>query len=223
MFKGFSQHTIDFMCNLSLNNNKPWFLAHKSDFQQNFQLPMKQLGQDVFAIVSKKYPNHDFIHKLSRIYRDARYMRAGDGPYRTSMWFSIEKPSTGEWTDKPVFWFDLSPENWSYGMGYGGAKAETMTKFRAQLDKDPKKFANLIAFLDRQTEFILEGDEYKRPKIAPTTKLSPWYNKKSFSLIHKQTNDKELFSPDLTDRIANGMISLMPLYDYLVSINNETS
>lgn len=221
MFEGFSPKTIDFMHNLGLNNEKPWFEAHKPEFQQVFQQPMKALGQTVFEKVSSKYGDRGFIHKLSRIYRDARYMRAGDGPYRTSLWFSIEKPANGEWTDRPVFWFDLSPEGWSYGMGYGGAKAETMAKFRARLDKNPGEFERLVAYLDKQAEFVLDGQEYTRKKEAPTAKLVPWYNRKSFSLIHKQANGKELFSPNLADRIADGMMELMPIYDYLVTIDSD--
>lgn len=219
-FEGFSPATIHFLAGLSLNNEKPWFEAHKAEFQQVFQLPMKTLGQTVFQKVANAHKDHNFIHKLSRIYRDARYLRPGDGPYRTSLWFSIEKPTTKEWTDTPVFWFDLSAETWSYGMGYGGAKAETMAKFRASLDKDPKKFEQLIAPLTHQTEFILEGEEYKRQKPAPTPKTSPFYNKKSFSLIHRQQNGTELYSKDLADRLAAGMISLLPLYDYLDTLNS---
>ena len=127
-FTGFSPRTLKFIHALSLNNEKPWFLAHKTEFLEHFQKPMKALGQAVFLRVAGETNSRGFIHKVSRIYRDARYMRAGDGPYRTSMWFSIEHPTAGEWTDRPVFWFDLSPDGWSYGMGYGGAKAETMTK-----------------------------------------------------------------------------------------------
>lgn len=219
-FEGFSPNTIDFMYNLGLNNEKAWFESHKSEFQQVLQYPMKALGKTVFEKVSGKYSDSGFIHKVSRIYRDARYLRAGDGPYRTSLWFSIERPSKGEWTDVPVFWFDLSPESWSYGMGYGGAKSETMTKFRAQVDKEPKKFAKLVSFLDNQQEFILDGKDYVRKKEAPSEKIADWYNKKSFSLIHRQANGEELFTPKLADRVASGMISLMPLYDYLIALDS---
>jgi uncharacterized protein (TIGR02453 family) len=220
-FKGFSPRTIKFMWELGLNNEKPWFEAHKAEFQQEFQLPMKALGRAVFDKISKKYGDRGFIHKVSRIYRDARYLRPGDGPYRTGMWVSVERPTGAEWTDHPVFWFDLGPENWSYGMGYGGAKAETMAKFRARIDKDPKKFERLTAFLGKQTEFVLDGDEYARKKEAPTKKTAAWYNKKSFSLIHRQPNGDELFSPDLADRVAEGMMSLMPLYDYLATLDSD--
>ncbi|MDR3297984.1 MAG: DUF2461 domain-containing protein [Candidatus Nomurabacteria bacterium] len=223
MFEGFSPRTIDFIANLSLNNNKPWFEAHKSEFQQVFQFPMKALSQTVFKKVSDKHPDHHFTNKVSRIYKDARYLRATDGPYRTSLWFSIEKPRLGAaWTDTPVFWFDLSLDGWSYGMGYGGAKSETMAKLRAQIDKDPKQFEKLTAFLDKQHEFVLDGADYVRQKPAPSPQTAPWYNKKSFSLIHKQNLSQELFSANLADHIAKGMMSLMPLYDYLIELNPKT-
>ena len=221
MFEGFSPETIDFVCNLGLNNEKPWFEAHKVEFQRVYQQPMRALEQAVFAKVSDGREKYGFIHKLSRIYRDARYLRPGDGPYRTSLWFSIEKPSAGEWTDTPVFWFELSAESWSYGMGYGGAKAETMAKLRARIDQDAKKFEKLVAFLDKQTEFVLEGDDYRRKKEVPSVKVADWYNKKSFSLIHRQTNGAELFLPDLVDRIADGMLALMPIYDFLMTLDSE--
>lgn len=181
---------------------------------------MKELGQAVFERVANECTRHGFIHKLSRIYKDARRLRGGEGPYRSNMWFSIEKPS-GEWTYAPVFWFELEPEGWSYGLGYYQAKPETMAKMRARIDRDPKRFERIIAFLEKQDEFILDGPEYVRKKEAPTEKTAAWYNKKSFSLIHKQPNGDELFSQDLIDRIANGMLSLVPLYDYFITLDSD--
>jgi len=124
MFDGFSQRTIDFMWSLRLNNEKIWFEAHKGDFQRDFQTPMKLLGREVFERISADYDGHGFIHKLSRVYKDARRVKCGE-PYRCNLWFSIEKPSE-EWTSTPVFWFELAPENWSYGMGYYSARPMTI-------------------------------------------------------------------------------------------------
>ena len=186
MFDGFSQRTIDFMWGLRLNNYKAWFEEHKSEYQQDFQTPMKMLGREVFERMTADYSSHGFIHKLSRIYKDARRVRGGE-PYRCNMWFSIEKPSE-EWTSKPVFWFELSPDSWSYGLGYYQARPLTMAKLRARIDRDPKKFEKLISPLQQQDEFVLDGDEYARKKEAPTPKTAVWYNKKSLSLIHSRQN-----------------------------------
>jgi len=219
MFQGFSPQTIDFMWNLRLNNQKIWFEENKEAFQQDFQGPMKALGQEVFGRIAADYGKHGFIHKLSRIYKDARRVRDGE-PYRCNLWFSIEKPSE-EWTSTPVFWFELSPEEWSYGLGYYQAKPITMAKLRARIDRDPKKFEKLIAPLGKQEEFILDGDEYKRKKEAPSQKTATWYNKKSLSLIHRQQNGEELFSPELTDRLVSGYQFLMPFYDYFIALDSD--
>jgi len=219
MFEGFSPRTIDFMWNLRLNNQKPWFEAHKDEYLRDFLSPMKELGREVFERVTTAYGNHGFIHKVSRIYKDARRLR-GDGPYRDHLWFSIERPSE-EWTSTPVFWFELSPEDWSYGLGYYQAKPETMAKLRARIDRNPGKFEKLIAPLAKQDEFVLDGPEYARKKAAPTPKTAEWYNKKSFSLIHNQQNGTELFSPELTNRLVTGYEFLMPLYDYLITLDSD--
>jgi len=217
-FTGFTQNTINFMWNLRLNNNKPWFEEHKDEFIRSFQAPMKALGQEVFKRVTDNFSEHNFIHKVSRIYKDARRVHDGE-PYRTNLWFSIEQPSE-RWTSTPVFWFEISPENWSYGLGYYAAQAETMAKFRSSIDKNPKKFEKIIAPLDKQNEFILDGPEYVRKKESPTLKTAPWYNKKSFSLIHSRQIGEELFSHELTDRLVKGYSFLMPLYNYLITLDS---
>jgi len=219
MFSGFTQRTIDFMWNLRMNNEKSWFEAHKEEFLMDFQAPMKLLGQEVFERINADYGKYCFIHKLSRIYKDARRTHGGE-PYRSNMWFSIEKLSE-EWTSTPVFWFELSPENWSYGMGYYQAKPATMAALRARIDSDPKKFEKLISPLGKQSEFALEGDEYARKKDAPTPKTAAWYNRKSFSLIHSEQNGEELFSPELADRLVAGYKFLMPFYGYFIMLGSQ--
>ena len=136
------------------------------------------------------------------------------------MWFSIERPSE-EWTSTPVFWFELAPEEWSYGLGYYQARPDTMAKHRARIDKNPKAFEKLIAPLGKQDEFVLDGPEYKRKKDAPTPETADWYNKKSFSLIHNQPNGDELFSPEIADRVIKGFSFLMPLYDYFITLDSD--
>ena len=219
MFSGFTSKTVDFMWNLRLNNERTWFEANKESFKQDFQAPMKALAQDVYERIATDYSKHGFSHKVSRIYKDARRVRDGE-PYRCNMWFTIEKPSE-EWTATPVFWFELSPDNWRYGLGYYQAKPITMAKFRARIDRDTAAFEKLIAPLKKQDEFILDGDDYKRKKEAPSPDVSDWYNKKSLILIHQQENDNELFSPKLVDRLVKGYKFLMPYYDYLITLDSD--
>jgi uncharacterized protein (DUF2461 family) len=71
---------------IQLNNNKPWFEEHKDEYKRDFQAPMKELGQEVYARITDDYDKRGFIHKLSRIYKDARRVR--DGSLYRDIWFS---------------------------------------------------------------------------------------------------------------------------------------
>ncbi|MDR1705057.1 MAG: DUF2461 domain-containing protein [Clostridiales bacterium] len=216
MFKGFSQATVDFMWGIRLNNDKAWFEAHKEDYKEHFQNPMKELAREAYELLSAESKERSFVHKVSRIYKDARRVRGG-GMYRDHLWFSIERPS-GDWVSTPVFWFELNPDTWSYGLGYYAAKAETMTRFRERIDDAPDRFEDFIRPLEAQSEFVLDGPEYARKKPAPTPASAPWYNKKSLSLIHTQKSGDEIFSRGLLDRVAAGFRFLMPYYDYFTAL-----
>ena len=78
-----------------------------------------------------------------------------------------------------------------------------------------------IAPLENQNEFMLDADEYKRKKEAPSLKTCAWYNMKSFSLAHVQKNGEELFSPELIDRLITGYKFLMPFYDYFITLEYD--
>ncbi len=221
MFKGFTQETIDFMWNIRFNNEKTWFEAHKSEYINNFLTPMKELGRDIYDRLQDDINRRGLIHKVSRIYRDARRLH-GRGPYKDNLWFSFERPGEVA-VGGAGFWFELSPEGWSYGMGFYEAPSATMAKYRARIDNDTKAFEKLIAPLSKQDEFALDGPEYVRKKEAPSKKTAEWYNKKSFSLIHRQPNGDELFSPDLAERLSDGYKFLLPIYDFLASVTADSN
>ena len=162
MFQGFSNETVDFMWGIRFNNEKSWFEQHKETYRAHFYEPMKALAAQVYEIFQDRHGDLELATRVSRIYRDARRLR-GRGPYKDRLWFSMERPSEA-WTHDPVFWFELAPEGYSYGMGYYAAKPATMARFRARLDRDPKPFEKLARPLERQDVFTLEHACYKKPK-----------------------------------------------------------
>ena len=151
MFTGFSDETVDFMWGIRFNNERTWFEAHKEIYLTHFYRPMQALGAEIYDFIRSKRPEYALVNKVTRIYRDARRLH-GRGPYKESLWFSVEEPSE-QWTAKPTFWFELMPEGWTYGMGYYLPKALTMAKLRARIDRDAKTMEALTRALNRQ-----EGD-----------------------------------------------------------------
>lgn len=220
MFTGFTDETVDFMWGIRFNNERAWFEAHKEIYLTQFYQPMRELGDELYDFLREKRPDHGLIRKVTRIYRDARRLH-GRGPYKESLWFSVEQPSE-QWTAHPTFWFELMPEGWCYGMGYYMPKALTMAKLRARIDRDPAAMEALTRKLGRQQEFTLETQDYKKPRSqAPSQLLKPWYQMKSFSIIHQDKLTDELFSREIVDRLKRGYEFLLPYYDYFVTLDGD--
>lgn len=220
MFTGFSDETVDFMWGIRFNNERTWFEAHKEIYLTHFYRPMQALGAEIYDFIRSKRPEYALVNKVTRIYRDARRLH-GRGPYKESLWFSVEEPSE-QWTAKPTFWFELMPEGWTYGMGYYLPKALTMAKLRARIDRDAKTMEALTRALNRQEEFALETESYKRPKgTAPVPLLEPWYRAKSFTICHEEKLTEELFSRAIVERLKQGYEFLLPFYDYFVTLDGD--
>ena len=120
-----------------------------------------------------------------------------------------------------MFWFELGPEGYSYGMGFWQAPAVTMAKFRARMDREPKVMEKLARRFQKQDVFVLEGEDYKRPKAAPSRLLTPWYSKKSFALSHDAPHGEPLWSHDLVDLLLEGYEFLLPYYEYMLSLSGD--
>lgn len=218
MFQGFRQETLDFMWGIRFNNEKVWFEAHKEEYLDTLYRPMKELSRQVYAATMEQNKGLDLSAKVSRIYRDARRLH-GQGPYKDHLWMSMERV-TDDWTEHPAFWFELEPEGYTWGMGYYMPKALTMAKFRARLDHDPKGFEKLVRAFNQQSTFVLDGEDYKRPKGETTPLLTPWYNKKTFSMVGHGAPE-ETFSPDFADKLTAGYESLMPLYRFFLDLEGD--
>ena len=172
MFTGFSDATIDFLWELRFHNERPWFLEHKQVFVDTLDRPMKALAADVTAALEQAYPQRKWYLHVARIYRDARRLH-GNGPYKENLWFTLRCDSS-RGPEIPAFYFEITPHNYSYGMGFYWAKANTMACFRRTIDAAPLPLTALAERLNAQDTFALAGQDYVRPKGDPGALLSPW-------------------------------------------------
>ena len=220
MFTGFTDETVDFMWGIRFNNERSWFEAHKDIYLKHFYQPMRELGDEMYDFIREKRPDYPLIRKVARIYRDARRLH-GRSPYKENLWFSVEQP-VENWTDKPSFWFELTPDGWSYGMGYWMNKPLTMAKLRARMDRDPAAMEQLTRMLNDQTEFSLDTADYKKPRsAAPSPLLEPWYRAKYFAIGHEEKLTEELFDRRIVDHLKQGFEFLLPYYDYFRTLESD--
>lgn len=212
MFTGYSDKTIDFMWGIRLNNNREWFAAHKQDYIENLYTPTVELGKEVYDKFTEKYPKLNLNLHICRIYRDARRLY-GHGPYKDHLWLTI-RPDHDIWSQQPVFWFEITPDEWSYGVGFWNAGAATMAAMRRDMDEDPRRAEKLVRKLKKDGRFSVYGEDYARKKGETTPLLTEWYNKKGISLGCYRPLDETLYTHDLAETLLDGFCFLEPYYRY---------
>ncbi len=215
MFQGYCDATVDFLWGIRFNNERTWFMEHKEDYLNYLQRPTAELAREVQERFLEKFPKEPVNLHVSRIYRDARRLK-GRGPYKDYLWFSL-RIEHGFESRHPELWFDINPEGWTCGLGFWGARPSMMAAMRKDMDEHPDRMRKLVRAFNRQSDFVLGGEDYKRPKIDPSHELAAWYNKKTINLSRSGQIDDTACSHELADIIVEGFTFLKPYYDYFES------
>lgn len=220
-FDGFFHETLAFLKGLEKNNNKTWFEAHRSEYQEYllrpFQLLVAGLSEPMLAI-DPHFGTRPAVDKtLSRIYRDIRFSR-DKSPYRARMWLTFKRPSK-DWKGAPAYFFEISPDSYRYGMGFYSATKATMDRLRQMMDDQDREFLEVLSKYRDQGVFQIEGEQYKRiidPDKPP--EIQEWYQRKNLFLVCNRKIDDVLFSKELVDDLISGFGLLAPLYHFLRTV-----
>lgn len=208
MFVGFSDRTVDFLWGVRFNNNREWMAAHKQEYQNDLLIPLRELAEEVYTAMSTRYPEAQLCLHVARIYRDARRMH-GNGPLKEDLWFSIF--GGGERRIQcPEFYFDVSPDGYSFGLGIWSATPATMARFRRDVQANPKPLTSLAQTFAQQDRFLLQGENYSKAKGDVGMLLNPWYNKRKIYFNCERHYDDAVYSRKIVSELIDGYSFLMP-------------
>lgn len=217
MFNGFSPQTSNFLWELAFNNERPWFLEHREEFEQVLNTPFKALAADTAELMARRFPQRSFRLHVSRIYRDARRL-FGRGPYKDHMWFSLKDNDI--LLDGPCFWFEVGAADYSYGLGFYSATAAQMAAFRRKVDANPARFERLARSVAK-SGFSVTGEEYARSKGSRSEIIDRWYNRKRLGMELSRDFGGDILSPNLPELLADNFGKLLPMYDFFMEIYRE--
>lgn len=217
MFEGFTAQTSNFFWELAFNNERPWFMAHKEEFERILNTPFKALAADTAELMEQRFPARSFRLHVSRIYRDARRL-FGRGPYKDHLWFSLKDNDI--LLDGPCFWFEVGAADYSYGMGFYSATAAQMAAFRRKVDANPARFERLAKAVMR-SGFTVTGEEYARSKGHRSQIIDQWYNRKRLGLEICRDFGGDILSPELPELLVDSYEKLLPMYDFFMEIYRE--
>ena len=213
MTQPLSPRAMDFLLELSINNERPWFSEHKEEFEAVLRRPFNELANETCKLMNDRFPGCGFSVHVSRIYRDARRL-FGRGPYHDHLWFSLQREDCRH--QGPMLWFEFGLSGTSHGLGYWERSADQAAAFRRKIDSDPRRFEELLLAVPDRERSRLWGDEYKRPKGSYNDTIDPWYNRKQASIGYEDYFGEELFTGRLPELLAGSFGGLMGLYHYMM-------
>jgi uncharacterized protein (TIGR02453 family) len=217
-FTGFSPYSLAFFEGLAANNSKPWFEAHRGDYEEYLLEPLKRLVSALSGPMLAMDPDLITLpavdKTISRIYRDIRFSR-NKSPYKTCLWITFKRHGP-DWKTAPCFFFEIRGDGYRYGMGFYSADRETMDHLRRFIETRPAEFRRAVACLGKQALFTLEGDCYKRPlNPALPDDLQQWHQRRNVYLVCNRPANGRIFTRGICDDLRDGFSLLRPVYELL--------
>ena len=215
-FEGFPKDLPDFLWGIAFHNEKPWFEAHREDYERCLHGPVKSLVREVLEGLEERFPDLTLRPHISRIYRDARTLN-GRGPLNDHMWFSIGR--TGRvYAVEPQFYFGIEARCTDWGIGYWHAGTDMLERWRARIDADPKKLSSIVRGIQKLDGFSFLGETYKRPKGDPGKLLFDWYNGRQLGVGKTVWFDPDPPGKEMAETLIRDFSALMPLYEYFLEL-----
>ncbi len=210
MFEGFTPETVDFLWGIRLNNNREWFMAHKSEYVKNLYEPMKALGGELAELFADKPGN---LVKVSRIYRDARLHHPV--PYKESLWICVRQ-DVPWWGENPCLYFEINPEGVDYGFFIWKPRPAAMKEFRKRIAAEPEKFLDMIASVEKAAGQSILAKEYKNPEKWENPDLARFYLwKEQIGCTRHEDFSESTFGPAIAQRVREFFRQLLPVYEYM--------
>lgn len=167
-FDGFADAQGKFFRALAKNNEREWFQAHKAEFDEGWNVPMKILLAEVREGIDKIYRHSDLDEpKVFRIFRDIRFSK-DKSPYKTHIGGYIPTKRTGKSaTDLPIALYLHIGATEKFGAaGHYRMQPESLERFRAAV-ADDKRGEELEKILGGLAKKGFVADSHDRLKRVP--------------------------------------------------------
>jgi len=211
------KQSLDFLTDLSTNNNRDWFSLHKQTY-----LDARDNIIDFAGALLAEMNKHDQVETpsgkkaLFRIYKDVRFSK-DKTPYNTH-WSGSFKRSTNKL--RGGYYFRIEPGNSGLVGGFWGPVPADMKRVRQDIDANYPAWRDLLG---NQTLVETFGNLYGEQlgsaprgyeKDHPAIDLLRY---KQFMLKHL-FSDEEVLSPDFLFRVNDVFKKMRPFLDFMTEV-----
>ena len=213
-----SKSNIDFLKQLSKNNNRDWFQANKANAYQS-ALDNTIAFADCLLSEMKKHDNIETVSgkkSLYRIYKDIRFSK-DKTPYKTH-WGGYFKRATNHL--RGGYYFHIQPGNCFVGGGFWNPNPEDLKRIRLELAADGSELRKIIGsknFID--TFGQLDGNQVKTaPKGCSKEHENIDLLRYKQFLVSKKFTEKEMLAKDFYKEANKVFENMRPFFDYMSEV-----
>lgn len=162
----FTSATFRYLEQLAAHNNKAWFEAHKSAYEDCVRTPALDYIDAMAPLLAEFAPEfradaRKMGGSLMRVYRDTRFAR-DKTPYKTNIGIQF-RHALGKDVHAPGFYLHVSTEECFLGVGSWHPEAALLGRIRDLIVEQPARWRATCDDRAFTTHWQLSGDALTRP------------------------------------------------------------
>ena len=221
----FTAASLRFLRGLARNNKKPWFEAHRDDYETHIRVPMRALIEEMDVRFPRFAPEltGDPKRSMFRINRDIRFSK-DKSPYKThaACWFRHSAADHRVGGDAEAgsagLYFHLQPRQSFVGAGIWMPPRPALDKIRDAIADDPRGFGRIIKRPAARRRYGGLDDEAMLTRMprgfSDDHPAGEWLRYQSFT-IGRQLSDRDVLSPRLAAGLERDFRLMLPLVRWL--------
>lgn len=220
MYSGITREALFMLADNRFRDSKAYYEEHKEQIKSGVTEPMRQIagiiGEELLAI--DPLMNTIPTKMVSRVRRDTRYTK-DKSLYRENMWIMFMRPKH-EWRGYPCMWFEVTPREYSMGIGFYGDEPGLLETFRKNLRERPEEFRKAAEKCKLTGSYFMKR-QYKRPFADCPEGLEEYYNAKDVGFISFSAQLEDLEDEKIIEIIRGTFKAYSPMYKFLLSVSDE--
>src|SRR5256886_2502064 len=147
----FTVASLRFLRGLARHNAKPWFEAHRAEYEREVRAPMQELIEEMDVRLARLAPEitGDPKRSMFRIYRDIRFSK-DKSPYKThaACWFRHRDAEARVGSEAEGggagFYFHIAPGESFVGAGIWMPPRAILNRLRDAIAEDARAFERIV-------------------------------------------------------------------------------
>ncbi len=218
-YASFKPETIEFLCELKINNNRDWFNENKTRYEEDVLDVALKFIQSMHDPLLEFAPHFTAIPKrmggsLMRVYRDTRFSK-NKTPYKTNIGIQFRHEQARD-VHAPGYYLHIDPDEVFLGVGLWRPEPTALTAIRDRISHKQAEWLRARDDKAFKRHYQLGGQSLTRPPrgFDKEHPLIEDIKRKDF-IAAKNMDLKEAMQPRFQQKVETAFKAATPLMQFL--------